>query len=269
MYENKTYENIKQNILDAMNGLNIEEGTFINDMVSPISVELESAYRQFDTIISMIFINGLQGSYLDVKASEYGIYRKVDILDNIEVKESDDELKKRLLTQIKAPAASGNIADYVKWCTQIPNITDAKVIPLWDGNGTVKVLPVNTDKLAPTVEEIQSVTANIEKNRPIGATVTVTAPTEVAISVNATITLKDVTQLEQAKIKYTDLLNSYLKNSVFKLNTVDYYKCLSFWYELEEIQTVNSFKLNNGVTNILISDTEIQVIGIVTVEVSN
>lgn len=268
MYENKTPKNIKNKILNDMN-INTQEGSFVSDMITPISIEFSELWGQYNKIISMLFLQGLQGEYLDAKASEYGIFRKTEIIDNETIKENDEQLKIRLISQIRSPAASGNIADYKKWCTEIANIVDAKVIPLWNGNGTVKIIPITTDKKSPTNEKLQEIINNIEKNRPIGADVTVAPPAEVEINVNIEVVLKSGCDLEQAKQKYTKLLNKYLQESVFKLSTVDYYRCLSFLYDLEEIQSVSSFKLNNNEKSIAIENTEIQVLrNVVMMEVS-
>lgn len=259
MYDNKTPELIKNKILENMT-VDKQEGSFVSDMVTPISIEFSELWGQYNKIISMIFLQGLQGECLDAKASEYGIYRKIEVIDNETIKESDKELKIRLISQISSPAASGNIADYKKWCTEITNIADAKIIPLWNGNGTVKVIPVTTERKSPPDDKVQEIINNIEKSRPIGASVTVVPPSEVEINVNIKVVLKSGYDLAQAKQKYTKLLNKYLQESVFKLSTVDYYRCLSFLYDLEEIQSVSSFKLNNSEENIPIGNTDIQVL---------
>lgn len=265
MYENKTAENIKANILAGVQNVDKQEGSFLNDMVTPIGIEMSEIYSQCDKIISMMFINGLAGIYLEAKANEYGLTRKSSTVDGVTVYETDEELRIRLIRQIKSPAASGNKADYIKWCTSIVDIADAKVIPIWNGNGTVKILPVTTSRRAPSSEKIAEISTFIESNRPIGATVTIEAPTEVSINVTATVVLKDSSKLLQATQKYTDLITKYLQDSVFKLSTVDYYKCLSFLYDLEEVQSVSIFKINNGTANITIDNTSIQVIGTVSI----
>ena len=263
----KNAETIKNNILNNITHLDKQEGSYISDMITPISIEMSELYGQCDTITSMMFINGLSGSYLDIKASEYGLIRKSETVDGETVNKTDEELRIRLIRQISSPGASGNKSDYVKWCTEIAGISDARVIPLWDGNGTVKVLPITTDKRAPSPTKITEITSNIEIKRPVGATVIVEAPAEKIINITATVVLTSNADLTVAKQKYTDLAKAYLQNSVFKLSNVDYNKLLSLFYELEEIQSVSICKVNNGAANIAIANTEIQVIG--TVEVNS
>lgn len=72
-----TYEKIKQNILNEITtDINKSEGTIINDIVSPISLEMGKAYTEFEKILSLMFLDGIEGSYIDRKVSDYGIYRK-------------------------------------------------------------------------------------------------------------------------------------------------------------------------------------------------
>lgn len=72
-----TYEKIKQNILNEITtDINKSEGTIINDIVSPISLEMGKAYTEFEKILSLMFLDGMEGIYIDRKVSDYGIYRK-------------------------------------------------------------------------------------------------------------------------------------------------------------------------------------------------
>ncbi len=261
----KAAETIKDKILNDIANLDKQEGSYLSDMVTPIAIEMSELWGQCDTITSMIFINGLSGDYLDIKASEYGLIRKTETIDSETVKETDEEFRVRLVRQISSPGASGNISDYVKWATEISGISNARVIPLWNGNGTVKVLPVTTEKKAPSSDKISEVTNNIEKNRPLGATVTVAAPIEKSINISATVVLSGNSDITTAKQKYTALATSYLQNSVFRLANVDYNKLVSLFYDLEEIQSVLSCTVNDGTSNIYITNSEIQVIGTITI----
>lgn len=73
---NKTYEQIKADILSRITLTDKREGSFVHDMISPIALELEKVYAQFDRIIDMAFISELSGEYLDKRAEEYGVPRR-------------------------------------------------------------------------------------------------------------------------------------------------------------------------------------------------
>lgn len=258
----KSAEQIRNNIIGNMT-VNTQEGSFVSDVVTPISLEMENLYIENDKTQSMLFIAGLTGDLLDSKASEYGIVRKVATIDNEEIKESDVELQVRVIDYISNPSSSGNEADYKRWSKEIFDISDAHVMPLWNGEGTVKVLPVTTNKKAPSIDKITEVSNYMQTKRPVGANVTVIAPTEVAINISATVVLKN-SDINTTKNKYTILATEYLKYSVFKLSNVDYNKVVSMFYDLEDILSVTNVKVNNATSNIVIAETEIQVIGTIT-----
>lgn len=347
MYENKTYEDIKESILKTVKDIDKREGSFINDMVSPVAMELEGAYQEFNTMLGIMFLEDNTGEYLEKRANEYGIKRKQGTYSTGEVTftgvenavipkgslvstttnllyetveevtiqightsitvaikansvgnrynvlsdsitqipvaingvtgvtntkltlggtnvEKDDELLTRTLMQIQNPATSGNAIHYKLWALEVNGVGDAKVFPLHNGNGTVKVMPITSSKRSVDDTIINNVTAHIESEMPIGATVTVQSPTELLINVNSQIILDSNYTLQQVIKNYTDKFKSYIEKSVFNLYTVDYYKCLSMMYDVAGVKQVVDFKLNNATTNISIQDTQIQVAGTVT-----
>ena len=54
--------------------------------------------------------------------------------------ETDEELLERLLFKVQKPATSGNPYHYVQWATEVTGVGGVKVIRLWNGPGTVKVI---------------------------------------------------------------------------------------------------------------------------------
>ena len=108
--------------------------------------------------------------------------------------ESDEALIARYLEQVQRPPDTGNKNDYIRWAKEVPGVGDAICIPLWDGPGTVKVVIVDSTG-APAnsalVEQVQNYISPApgtgEGRAPIGASVTVTALTTVAIDVSATL----------------------------------------------------------------------------------
>ena len=348
MYENKLYENIKEDILSGISNIDKREGAILNDMVSPIALELENVYAQFDKMLGVMFLDTSAGEYIDKRASEYGIKRKngtyatgictftgtkgteiplkslcatsygllfettevttisengtaqaavksVEIGDKYNVLsgeiniipinisgitsvtnedkllggtdiETDDALVKRVLAYLQSPATSGNIYHYKLWTMAVEGVGDAKIFPLDNGNGTVSVMPITSGGRSPDEGIIEKVKNYIEEQRPIGATVSVIAPEEVLINIDAKVVIDTSTTLSAIKSLYEEKLHEYIKNSVFKLSVVDYYKCLSIFYEIQGIKQVTEFKINSGTANVLIGEKQIQVAGAVEVE---
>lgn len=179
--------------------------------------------------------------------------------------ETFEELLNRVILQIQKPATSGNAMHYKQWSMAVNGVGDAKVFPLHGGNGKVLVIPITSNKRSPDSHIINNVSDNIEKNRPIGAIVTVKAPTEVVININASLSIDTSYTLEYIKEIYMNKFKAYIYDSVFRLNNVDYYKCLSIFYEIPGVLEVTNFKMNDGTSNIKIEQEEIQVAGTVTI----
>lgn len=66
--------------------------------------------------------------------------------------ETDESLLKRYLVHVRTPATSGNVMHYKEWALSVAGVGDVKVIPLWNGNGTVKVLVTDVNKNAASQE---------------------------------------------------------------------------------------------------------------------
>ena len=77
MFSNQTYEAIKQRIFYNINiDIDKREGSFLSNMVSPLSEELAKAYINMSDILSLGFIEDTFDTYLDKRVSEFGVYRK-------------------------------------------------------------------------------------------------------------------------------------------------------------------------------------------------
>lgn len=348
MYEDKTYENIRDEILSKVTLTDTREGSFASDVVSPISYEMEKTYNQFDRMLGIVFLDTSAGTYIDDRGKEYGIIRKEGTCAKGEVtftgekdveipigtlcatvgglmfevleggvipeggtitlpveaqepgdkynvlagsvrvlptsifgvtavtndakmlggseRETDAELVERILLKLQSPATSGNVYHYKLWAMNVEGVGNVKVFPLDNGPGTVTVMPITSSGRSPDEEIIQRVEEYIEEQRPIGATVTVMAPAEKMINVAASVEITTAVTVETVKEAYGKLLEEYIKSSVFKLSTVDYFKCLSMFYDIEGVVSVKTFTINGGTESISIGEKEIQVTGSIDIE---
>lgn len=100
--------------------------------------------------------------------------------------ESDEELRTRYLNHVRNPGTSGNAHHYYEWAMSVAGIGGAKVIPTWNGAGTVKVIIVDTEYKVASTEIVTKVQAYIDTVRPMGAVVTVKTvePTTINISIH-------------------------------------------------------------------------------------
>ncbi len=97
--------------------------------------------------------------------------------------EDDASLYNRLIFKVRQPVTSGNKNEYIQWATSVTGVGKCVVLPLWNGNGTVKVLITDANGDPASTDLQKKVAAYIENVRPIGATVTVAAPTIFAVKV--------------------------------------------------------------------------------------
>ena len=186
--------------------------------------------------------------------------------------ETDGALLERLLFAVRQPATSGNAYHYIEWSTSVSGVGAVKVLPLWSGNGTVKVIVVDANKDTPSEDLLQKVRDTIMENAPIGATVTVTAP--VLKTVNVALKVTDGTGNADA-IKAA--LTKYFKASVFGTNyttqketdtvTISYAQIGRIILDNSDTTGVNDYDnltINDGTDNIICAVDNLPVVGTVT-----
>lgn len=186
-----------------------------------------------------------------------------DIITSGEEEETDDNLRARFYIQVQAPITSGNTDNYVKWALEVSGVGKAKVFPIWDGPGTVKVLVVDENMSIDTTLET-TVAAYIETVRPIGATVTVDSPTSLTINATANVVLDGSKTLADVQTAFITALTAYLKDTVFETYSVSYAKVGSLLLAIEGVDDYNTLLVNAGTVSITLNDTEMPICGTVT-----
>src|SRR5579875_1090277 len=100
--------------------------------------------------------------------------------------ESDDQLRQRCLNVIQNPQGGGTAADYKAWALSVIGVSNATVLPLNRGNGTVDIVITTTNGL-PSSSLISQVQSVINKNKPINVDALVMGPAAVSIAIIANI----------------------------------------------------------------------------------
>ena len=129
----------------------------------------------------------------------------------------DEELLERLLFKVQKPATSGNPYHYVQWATEVTGVGGVKVIRLWNGPGTVKVIITDANNGIASEDSIEKVKNHIEEQRPIGATVTVVSLEPVKINIELKVT-SGTASIEGIK----NAVNDYFKKNIFNATYVSY-----------------------------------------------
>ena len=114
-------------------------------------------------------------------------------------------------------------------------------------------------------ELIDEVKNHIEENRPIGAEVTVESAEPLTIDVSVTLTLSNGASIDAAKEKITESITNYLRKNAFAISYISYAQIGGCILACDEIADYSDLKLNNDTQNISVSETQVPVLGVVTV----
>ena len=181
------------------------------------------------------------------------LINETDFKNGIDI-ESDEDLRKRFIKVVNNPSTSGNKAHYEEWALEVNGVSRAIVYPLWNGNGTVKVMVVGNDN-KPVLEDVRkNVEDHITENMPIGCQLTVTTPTNLDATIVATIELKEGYEIEEVKQEFEAKINEYLKSVT---NEFTYSKVYGLLANIIGIEDIGTLTINGGNSNITISEDKI------------
>lgn len=203
--------------------------------------------------------------------------------------ETDDELRKRLITALNDRPFGGNIAAYREDILAIDGVGAVQVYPTWNGGGTVKCSVLGADFLPASSELVENVQNAVDPIpgqglglgvAPIGAQVTVVAPTQVTVDVSATITLAAGYALGQVQQPVEDAINAYLLSvrqnwatNISDTNvayTADVYlaRVTAAIVGVTGVVNATDVQLNNGTVDLILTETgttqQVPVLGTVT-----
>jgi uncharacterized phage protein gp47/JayE len=181
--------------------------------------------------------------------------------------EIDSALVARLYDYLQKTPTSGNAYQYIQWAMEVPGVGDAKIFPLWDGPGTVKVVIVDNNKQPVAASQIEKVAEHIEAIRPIGAEVTIASGKMKQINLAAGIVLASGYSLQVVTNSVTEAVTEYFKSIAFALTYVSYAKLGTILLNTEGVIDYRDLKINLNNSNIPLAEDEIPVLGTVNLEV--
>jgi len=198
------------------------------------------------------------------------ITNEANITGGTEV-ESDDELRNRIMEIDAASEASfvGSDGDYKRWAEEVPGVGTALVMPEWAGPGTVKVVvidangqPANTAIIAAVYDNIMSPGDRLQRKAPIGATVTIEAPTAKELNYTFTLELKAGENQETVLERFKAQLRTYYVEAK-KDGVVRYNRVSSILTNTDGVKDFTDLTINGGTVNIDLEEDEYPVTGIV------
>lgn len=111
--------------------------------------------------------------------------------------ESDESLREKLLAVFEG-RGPGNVRDYEIWSRSYLGVGKVTVIPVWNGPGTVKVIPLTADGQPVSAEVVEGLQAFLDPvagkgagQAPVGHTVTVETATQVDVKLTAKVEFVD------------------------------------------------------------------------------
>ena len=142
----------------------------------------------------------------------------------------------------------------------MPNVGEAKVIPLWAGPGTVKVLIIGPDRNRCSDEVVKNCKDYIESVRPIGATVTVVTPSYIPINVKATLKVRNADNGYYAACQKA-LTQYFINKGVNEDNVVSVAQVGRIILNTGLVEDYSALTLNGKSTNITISADQLPRLG--------
>lgn len=188
--------------------------------------------------------------------------------------ENDNDYRDRYYLELQKAPTSGNIYHYEFWAKEVVGVGGVRVIPLWNGNNTVKVVIIDSNRQPASTQLVDAVQKYIDpktvegKNTwgtgtgvaPIGAYCTVESATKKDISIEVTIKRDTNYSEKQTKDNINEAIIDYLKLIAFSVDYLSYAKVNSVIINTDGVVDITSLKINNNNVNIPIANTEVSVL---------
>lgn len=275
----------------------IKQGNFYDENNNPMNVKIGSRFTCED--LYWIVIQKISDGSFQVQCETEGVQGNnvtgslipVDYINGLAVAtltdllvpgedtETDEALRARYLAVSNDVAFGGNIEDYKEKTKQIDGIGAVKVIPVWAGGGTVKLIIINSDYNIASNVLIENVQSTICPNltdegtglAPVGHKVTVVTPTETKINVKTKVTLSTGSTLEIVQQAIKEAIGNYLldlrktweesSSLIVRTSQID-----SVILNVEGVLDVSVTTINGQASNLEIAQEYLPVLG--TLEVS-
>ena len=262
----------------------VKRNTATNAMWKAISTtELEIGTRFGHDSMTYVVVEKLEEREYSLQCEQSGSVGnsytgELDNLDNVDVivtlvtllqtgtdEETDDHYRNRIYDRLQLPATSGNVAHYKMWAKEVPGCGECKVIPTWNGPGTVKLIVVDSNiGIDPTLPD--KVKEYVESVRPVGPEITVVSPIEKTINISAKISFDSSVDIETIKSDLETELRAYITSLAFNTYVVSYARIGSILLSIPGVIDYSNFTINEGMQNIVIADEELPVLGTINLE---
>ncbi len=147
-----------------------------------------------------------------------GVANISELIIPAEDEEDTEVFRKRYFDTFRAKAYGGNKQDYKDKTNSIAGVGATKVIPIWNGGGTVKLVILDSEYNPASKELIKKVQNEIDPSKdgtgagmaPIGHVVTVDTVDKVTVNIGSRITFDSGYSFESVKMEIINVLKGYL-----------------------------------------------------------
>jgi len=201
-----------------------------------------------------------------------------EILVAGEDEEDTEVLRKRYKTKVQVQSFGGNKQQYIDEVNTVQGVEGVKVIPAWNGGGTVKVIFITTNYRKPSQSTIDFVQEQIdplaytgdgEGIAPIGHKVTVVGVDEITTNISFHIVFDDNYTWANIQDQVTTALENYLAGlreewaeSAYLVVRIAKIELLLL--DIEGVADVQNIALNTIESNLTLGAYEIPILGSVT-----
>ena len=217
-----------------------------------------------------------------------------DIYEHGSDEEDDESFRERVLEKIAGPAENGNKQHYKTWCESIDGVGLARIVPLWNGENTVKGVLIDTTGQPlgeAKVKEVQDYIDPANKGMTavvngktyvvgdglgngranIGAHFTAVAASPLSITVSFKAELAQGSNLEAAKAEAAEAITNYFRELVFDSEDEDTVIVRvsavgAILSGLKNLIDYSELSLNGGTSNVISGQDDVPVLGEVVVE---
>ncbi|RCX22966.1 putative phage protein gp47/JayE [Fontibacillus phaseoli] len=183
--------------------------------------------------------------------------------------ESDASLLARYYERAQRPATSGNANQYRQWALEVPGVSDARVYPVWNGPGTVKIVLLDDDKTAPDPSVVSAAQTYIDPTQdgtgqgvaPIGAAVTIAGAVEVPVNIAVKVTLAPGATVAEVRAQIETGVRAYLRSLAFADPLVRITRIANVILDIPPVIDYENLTLNGTAGNTAIADGEVAVLG--------
>lgn len=187
--------------------------------------------------------------------------------------ENDQEAWDRYYYKVNNPDTGGNRHDYVRWTQEVTGVGKVKVLPLWAGNGTVKVVITDTEGEPGSpllVEEVQEyldpgASGLGDGKAPCGAQVTAVSAANLPVNIAANVTYNDNVDPAIARQRFSNEVRAYLKSIIFIDQAVAYVKIGALLINTEGVINYSDLTINGLGEDISPGPEEVATLGTVAI----